>query len=102
MSCSQAFDEMVKCYGVGGQVRNVYRYGAMRDCKDKWKMFKFCVLVKMESTDVQKRRTQRFYKERLAEKLIGGSSEDIWKMREKPIHEPFLTEWTNDDEFEAN
>ncbi|KAK9475228.1 uncharacterized protein V1510DRAFT_405783 [Dipodascopsis tothii] len=102
MSCTQAFDEMVKCYGVGGQVRNVYRYGSMRDCNDRWQAFKFCMFTAIDTEEVQKQKIQQFYRERLAEKLMNGSSEDVWKARVTPLVEPFDKEWQESDVFEAN
>ncbi|KAK9454660.1 hypothetical protein V1511DRAFT_358321 [Dipodascopsis uninucleata] len=81
MSCTQQFDEMVKCYGVGGQLRHVYRYGTIRDCNDRWKMFKFCIGTRLDPIDVRKKRIQQFYKDKLSKQLEGGSSEDIWSIR---------------------
>ncbi|KAK9481258.1 hypothetical protein V1514DRAFT_323370 [Lipomyces japonicus] len=81
MSCVQQFDEMVKCYGVGGQVRNWYRYGTIRDCNDRWAMFKFCIGTQLLSEQERQKSTRQFYKDVLEDRLKKGSSEDVWHAR---------------------
>lgn len=81
MSCWEAFNEVVACYSVGGQVRNLYRFGSLNYCdkpKDKWK---FCMGVKLDPEEIKKAKIKQFYMKQLAEKMTGGSSEDIWERR---------------------
>jgi hypothetical protein len=90
MSCVQAFDELVDCYSIGGQVRHVYRYGHMNNCLDKRNKVKFCLVTKLAGADEQKKRIATYYMEKLAkQKLERGSSEDVWKPRTEPVHRPF-------------
>ncbi|KAK9452259.1 uncharacterized protein V1518DRAFT_410756 [Limtongia smithiae] len=81
MSCRQQFDELVKCHSVAGQARNIYRYGTIRDCNDRWDMFKFCMAVSMDEEPVRSKRIKQYYKEKVARDLAHGSSEDVWKIR---------------------
>ncbi|KAK9432704.1 hypothetical protein V1505DRAFT_322651 [Lipomyces doorenjongii] len=81
MSCTQQFDELVKCYSIGGQVRNVYRYGSIRDCNDRWSMFKFCMGTRLDSEEDKRKKIYEFYGQKTAEDLKSGSSEDVWKAR---------------------
>lgn len=93
MSCSQAFEELYQCYSVGGQFRNVYRYGEMNACKDKRAKMMFCIKMKMADEEESKVKIAEFYKSQLAAKLAAhGSSEDIWTRRAKPLNKPFLEE----------
>lgn len=65
MNCMIAFDEMYYCYSLGGQFLNgaeslppmrqvnsyggatVYRYGGLRDCREKSADWRFCMKAKM-------------------------------------------------------
>ncbi|KAK9254233.1 hypothetical protein V1507DRAFT_402272 [Lipomyces tetrasporus] len=88
MSCTQQFDELVKCYSIGGQVRNVYRYGSIRDCNDRWAMFKFCIGTRLDSEEDKRKKIYEFYKRKMVEDLKSGSSENVWKartQRRKPL-----------------
>ncbi|KAK9317954.1 hypothetical protein V1524DRAFT_389990 [Lipomyces starkeyi] len=88
MSCTQQFDELVKCYSIGGQVRNVYRYGSIRDCNDRWSMFKFCIGTRLDTEEGKRKKIYEFYRQKAAEDLKNGSSEDVWKartQRRKPL-----------------
>lgn len=90
MKCSQAFDELVECYSIGGQLRHVYRYGGMDMCQDKRSKLKFCLFTKLASKEEQRKRISKYYMERLArQKLENGSSEDIWTARTEPVYKPF-------------
>lgn len=81
MSCWEAFNEVVACYSVGGQVRNVYRFGGLDYCDKPKQKWKFCMGVKLDPEDIRKAKIKQFYMKELAEKMTGGSSEDIWERR---------------------
>lgn len=93
MSCTDAFNELVACYSVGGQMRHIYRYGGISYCKDPWKKLKFCMRMKTSVTtspEDEAKKVALYYMEKLAQqKKEGGSSEDIWKVRTVPIKDPF-------------
>lgn len=93
MKCTQAFDELVECYSLGGQLRNIYRYGEMSNCQEQRKKAKFCIFNKLNSEEVQQERVAKFYMEKLArQKLEKGSSEDIWSVRKQRVDHPFAEE----------
>ncbi|ODQ58933.1 hypothetical protein WICANDRAFT_32355, partial [Wickerhamomyces anomalus NRRL Y-366-8] len=75
MSCTEAFDQLVACYSLGGQIRHYYRYGEMNDCVSQFSKFKFCL------TNSDPVKIQQFYKETLDKKKDTGSSEDVWELR---------------------
>ncbi|KAK7204354.1 hypothetical protein BZA70DRAFT_258593 [Myxozyma melibiosi] len=81
MSCQQQFDELVKCHSVAGQTRHVYRYGTIRDCNDRWDMFKFCMGLKLKPEEEQAPLIRDYYKARTERILAHGSSEDVWQVR---------------------
>lgn len=90
MKCSQAFDELIDCYSIGGQLRHVYRYGNMDMCQDKRAKLKFCLFTKLASKDEQRKRISEYYMQRIArQKLENGSSEDIWIARSQLVDRPF-------------
>lgn len=90
MSCSQAFDLLLKCYSIGGQIRHYYRYGDLSHCKDQRKRLKFCLFNKLKPEEDRKRNVAQFYKERLAEKMSDGyTSEAVWESRKEPLRRPF-------------
>jgi hypothetical protein len=94
MSCTQAFDELYACYSIGGQFRNLYRYGEMNNCKEKREKMKFCLFVKLNGEEEKKRQIAEFYKRDLAKKQSQhGSSENVWSRRREPLPpKPFLEE----------
>lgn len=91
MSCSQAFDQLVACYSIGGQVRHVYRHGGISYCDGRWAKLRFCLQMKAVWDEEEKaKRVSRFYMQKLAEKKKQvGSSEDVWAVRTVPILNPF-------------
>lgn len=91
MSCSQAFDELVACYSIGGQFRHVYRYGGISYCNDRWAKAKFCLKMKAVWDENERaKRVAKYHMEKLAkQKKEGGSSEDIWSVRTVPVSNPF-------------
>jgi hypothetical protein len=91
MSCSQAFNELVGCYSIGGQMRHYYRYGSVSQCSDKREKFRFCLSSKLKTGKEQEAVISRYYREKLAEKrLTVGSSEDVWTARKTKVHKPFI------------
>lgn len=90
MNCSQVFDQLLKCYSIGGQMRNYYRYGEMSYCTDKRNKLKFCLKTKFYQEENRKEAISRWYMERLAHQLKEGkSSEEIWSSRPEPLRRPF-------------
>lgn len=91
MSCSQAFDQLVACYSLGGQMRHIYRYGGISYCEGRFAKLRFCLTMKGIWDEEEKaKRIARFYMQRLAEKKKElGSSEDVWKVRTVPVKDPF-------------
>ncbi|OBA24373.1 hypothetical protein METBIDRAFT_131656 [Metschnikowia bicuspidata var. bicuspidata NRRL YB-4993] len=99
-----AFDEALQCFSIGGQVRNYYRYGTYSLCEaareKMWFAFKNGAITNHQETDVdavannpkelQRRKTvQEYYKQKLMEKKMKGSSEDIWDKRKTLLKNPF-------------
>lgn len=90
MNCSQVFDQLLKCYSIGGQMRYYYRYGEMSYCQDKQKKLKFCLKTKMLSEEDKKQNISKWYMQQLAEqKLKKQTSEQIWNARTEPVRRPF-------------
>lgn len=98
MSCRDAFDAAFYCNSLGGQFNNVYRYGGMGECSEKWNDFWFCMKVrtwgeasKAEATRARYREKERvkygsiLKKEGEDDVEVGRSSEDIWKSRERMV-----------------
>jgi hypothetical protein len=95
MSCRDAFDAAFYCNSMGGQFNNLYRYGTVRDCKENWNDFWFCMrtrsfgaVQKEEAIRSRYREKERMKygkegKEKLESENVGRSSEDIWKSRER-------------------
>lgn len=96
MFVSTAFDELFQCFSVGGQVKNVYRYGKLSYCeKQREKLWfavrygKFFDMNKGQSDGKNATKIQEFYKKQLLQDKARGSSEDIWEARKKPLINPF-------------
>ncbi len=81
MSCLTAMDELLECMSMGGQIRNYYRYGDFTMCDKQTKKLDFCIRNKGKPNEVKEENVQRYYKDRLIEKLKRGSSEDVWESR---------------------
>ncbi|KAK6534356.1 hypothetical protein TWF281_005679 [Arthrobotrys megalospora] len=91
MSCREAFDELYFCYSLGGQFKNLYRYGTYRQCEDKSSDFWFCMRTKMYGPNTKKEMIVKYHKEKEAEKYKRGpSSEDVWKVRTEPLEGQFM------------
>lgn len=97
MSCRDAFDAAFYCNSMGGQFNNLYRYGAVRDCKESWNDFWFCMrtrsfggALKEEAIRSRFREKERIKyskegRENLEEEDVGRSSEDVWKTRDRKV-----------------
>lgn len=89
MSCSACFDQAYYCSSVGGQLNNVYRYGALRSCSDLWAQWRFCMRTKVMSEDTKHSKIREFNQRRAAKYKMGPSSEDVWELRKEPVENPF-------------
>ncbi|KIS68596.1 uncharacterized protein UMAG_03168 [Mycosarcoma maydis] len=45
-SCTNMFDKWAACFALGPQLKAVYRYGGLQDCKAKLDDFKHCLTMK--------------------------------------------------------
>lgn len=87
MSCREVFDSAFYCQSVGGQFNNVYRYGNLRDCGQKWSDLWFCMRLSSYRGSDKADLIRDHYRQREKEKYgrpgagEGKSSEDIWKAR---------------------
>lgn len=98
-----AFDDVLQCFALGGQIKNYYRYGSYTTCSEQRKKFWFSLWngsVSGSSEDVdtiaqnprelgRRQEVQRFYKEQLLELKQQGSSDDIWEERKTLLRSPF-------------
>lgn len=103
MSCREAFDELYFCYSLGGQFKNLYRYGTYRQCEDKSSDFWFCMKTKMYGPNTKKEMIVKYHREKEAEKYKRGpSSEDVWKVRTEPLEGQFMGAFGEVREREAH
>lgn len=103
ISVLSAFDDVLLCFALGGQVRNYYRYGTYTTCLAQREKFWFAMWngsiseseINVESVaqnprELERRqKVQQFYKEKLFNKKLGGSSEDVWDARSQLLASPF-------------
>jgi len=89
MKCSQCFDLAYYCSSAGGQLNNVYRYGALRSCSDLWAQWRFCMRTKAMGEETKRKRIREFNREKAARYKIGRSSEDVWEVRTEPVENAF-------------
>ncbi|WPK25740.1 hypothetical protein PUMCH_003067 [Australozyma saopauloensis] len=103
MSIITAFDEVLACFGLGGQVRNYYRYGTYNLCEDARKKLWFAVKngsmsekrmdaekMAKDSKEMERRaKVQQYYKDKLMRDKLAGSSEDVWEERKSLLTRPF-------------
>lgn len=91
MSCAQAFEQMVSCYSLGGQIRHMYRYGSISYCEGRWAKLRFCLQTKaVWDPELKSKKIAQYYMQKLAEKRkVMGSSEDVWEVRKVPVKDPF-------------
>lgn len=90
MNCSQVFDQLLKCYSIGGQIRNYYRYGEINYCQDKRAKLKFCLSAKLKGEEARKEAIRDWYIKQLGEQQAKHqTSEFVWSSREVPLRMPF-------------
>ncbi|KAL8735727.1 MAG: hypothetical protein Q9181_002710 [Wetmoreana brouardii] len=91
ISCRAAFDSAFYCQSLGGQFNNIYRYGTLRDCREQWKQFWFCIRTNRGFLGDQERqgRVWEHYKLRQLKYRVGPSSEDVWKPRARMVESAF-------------
>lgn len=103
LSVLSAFDDLLLCFALGGQVRNYYRYGTYTTCAPQREKFWFAMWngsVTESEIDVdnvaqnpreleRRKKVQEFYKKRLFETKLAGLSEDIWSERPRLLSHPF-------------
>lgn len=103
LSVLSAFDDLLLCFALGGQVRNFYRYGTYTTCSAQREKLWFAMWngsVGESDIDVdnvaqnpreleRRKKVQEFYKKRLFEKKLAGLSEDIWSERPRLLSHPF-------------
>ncbi|TVY81631.1 Early meiotic induction protein [Lachnellula suecica] len=85
MSCRDAFDAAFYCNSFGGKFNDLYRYGGVRPCSEHWNKFWFCMRTRQWSSPQKEEAIKDYYKKVESKKYEGGSSEDIWKSREKRV-----------------
>ncbi|KIJ18919.1 hypothetical protein PAXINDRAFT_161261 [Paxillus involutus ATCC 200175] len=83
--CMSLFDGFLLCHVLNAQVKSLYRYGRMSECRDKMEDFKFCMSLKSmhpeEKRDVWIRRRAEWW----AARRLGRSSENVWDVRSGPL-----------------
>lgn len=98
-----AFDELLQCFALGGQVKHYYRYGSYTACEKQREKFWFSIKngsfsrtndetldIDVDAKELEKRQNiQKFFKRRLMEDKAKGSSEDIWDIRQQSLDRPF-------------
>ncbi|KAI4212009.1 MAG: hypothetical protein LQ351_005191 [Letrouitia transgressa] len=91
MSCRAAFDQAFFCQSPGGHFMNVYRYGSLRDCRELWSHFWFCLRTnrRFVGEEERKERIRNRYIKREKKYRDGPSSEDVWHQRAKMVEDAF-------------
>ncbi|KAL1955630.1 hypothetical protein VTO42DRAFT_8363 [Malbranchea cinnamomea] len=89
MSCRNAFDYAWHCQSLGGQWTNVYRYGELRDCSERWSEFWFCMRTKSYPREQREKMIADFNRKKLDKYKGKPSSEDVWEMRTVPLRGAF-------------
>ncbi|KAI4161636.1 MAG: hypothetical protein LQ342_004644 [Letrouitia transgressa] len=91
MSCRAAFDQAFFCQSPGGHFMNVYRYGSLRDCRELWSHFWFCLRTNrgFVGEEEKKERIRSRYMKREKKYRDGPSSEDIWQQRTRIVEDAF-------------
>jgi hypothetical protein len=90
MNCRQSFDEAMYCSFLGSHFNNIYRYGELRECSDKWSDFWFCARMRSYPQAEKEQAIRDRFRTREEEKYIAGpSSEDVWESRKQPVDRAF-------------
>ncbi|KAL8785423.1 MAG: hypothetical protein Q9213_003353 [Squamulea squamosa] len=102
ISCQSAFDSAFYCQSLGGQFNNVYRYGTLRDCREQWKQFWFCMKTNRGflGDEEREKRVREHYKLREMKYRVGPSSEDVWKPRTRLVEGAFERSLEDDERME--
>lgn len=104
LSLMSAFDDVLMCFSLGGQIKNIYRYGSYTTCEAQRKKFWFAIWngsfsekemdvekLAADSRELERRqKIQEFYKQTLLDKKAQGLSEDIWDERKEILTKPFM------------
>ncbi|PWN49096.1 hypothetical protein IE53DRAFT_370055 [Violaceomyces palustris] len=81
-SCTNLFDKWASCFAIGPQLKAIYRYGGVQDCKDKLDDFKFCLTMKSMTKEQKYQAWITRRAEITASKRLGPqSSENVWEYR---------------------
>lgn len=99
LSCRDCFDYAFFCQSFGGQFANVYRYGELRNCKEHWSDFWFCMRTKSYVEEEKTKMIQDRWRRKEMKFKTGPSSEDVWDARTKRVEGAFTGNW--DDIFKA-
>ncbi|KAI5302716.1 hypothetical protein KEM56_000424, partial [Ascosphaera pollenicola] len=76
MSCRSAFDYAFFCQSFGGQFVNVYRYGGLRSCSERWSEFWFCMRTNQLPDGEREAAIADYYRKKAVKYKTGPSSED--------------------------
>ncbi|KAK4689385.1 hypothetical protein P7C73_g728, partial [Tremellales sp. Uapishka_1] len=66
-------------------MRNIYRFGELRDCTYKFRDFKYCMSMKGDEPETKKELWIKRRAEWWAERRVNASSEDVWDVRQTPL-----------------
>ncbi len=99
-SCTNMFDKWAQCFALGPQLRAIYRYGGLQDCKSKLDDFKYCLTMKGMTQEERyeawiRRRKRRRRRRRGWGK---GSSENVWELRRDPREQVRSKGWCQRDD----
>ena len=84
-SCTNLFDKWAQCFALGPQLKAIYRYGGLQDCRGKLDDFKFCLTLKGMTQEQKYEAWIRRKSEKTAEKRLGReSAENVWELRRDP------------------
>jgi len=90
LDCVAAFDELFYCYSLGSQFLNVYRYGGLRDCREKGAAWRACLRARVRGADAARDLLVARDRALAASwKRKGHSSEDVWAVRRRPVDRAF-------------
>ncbi|KAL8695820.1 MAG: hypothetical protein Q9224_003135 [Gallowayella concinna] len=102
ISCQSAFDSAFYCQSLGGQFNNIYRYGTLRDCREQWSQFWFCMRTNRGflGDEEREKRVREHYRLRELKYKVGPSSEDVWKPRTRMVEGAFERSLEEDERME--
>ncbi|KAI5951535.1 hypothetical protein KGF54_004609 [Candida jiufengensis] len=107
LSIMTSLDELIACFALGGQFKHYYRYGSYDLCQKQREKFWFAIkhgtmieskksdlkaLEELNDKELENRvKIQEFFKKRLMDDKLKGSSEDIWDSRNELREYPFVS-----------